>query len=110
MLTATPEPARTVIAVAAFSGLRHSELRGLRWPDFTGDELRVCRTVWRRHVSEPKTKASAAPVPVLPFLCRSLGEHRRHCHGDGYIFAGPTGVPLNLGNLVRRIIKHSLKG
>ncbi|HXN22865.1 MAG TPA: hypothetical protein VOA41_09010 [Candidatus Dormibacteraeota bacterium] len=72
MLGATPEPARTVIAVAAFTGLRHSEIRGLQWPDFGGDEIRVSRILWNSHVSEPKTRASAAPVPVLPFLCRML--------------------------------------
>lgn len=108
MLARTNEPSRTVLAVAAFSGLRHSELRGLRWPDFTGDELRVSRTVWGRYVSEPKTRASAAPVPVLPFLSHVLGEYRKRNPGDGYIFAGPTGVPLNLANLVRRVIVPAL--
>jgi len=110
MLIVMPEPARTVIALAAFTGLRHSEIRGLQWPDFTGDEIRVSRTIWNRHVNLPKTKASAASVPVLPFLCRILGEHRKRNEGDGYIFAGPTGAPLNLANLARRVIKESLKG
>jgi integrase len=109
MLVATTEPARTAIALAAFTGLRHSEIRGLQWEDFTGDEIKVCRTVWNRHVNAPKTKASAASVPVLPFLCRVLAEHRKRNAGDGYIFAGPKGAPLNLANLVRRVIKESLK-
>jgi integrase len=33
MLQKLPEPARTVCAVAAFTGLSASELRGLRWQD-----------------------------------------------------------------------------
>ena len=36
MLEKLPEPARTVCATAAFTGLSASELRGLRWQDFTG--------------------------------------------------------------------------
>jgi integrase len=37
-----------------------------------------------------------------------LGEYRKRNPGDGYIFAGPTGVPLNLANLVRRVIVPAL--
>lgn len=33
MLEKLPEPARTVCATAAFTGLSASELRGLRWAD-----------------------------------------------------------------------------
>ena len=51
-----------------------------------------------------------ASVPAPSFLRRVLGEHRKRNAGDGYIFAGPTGAPLNLANLVRRVIKESLKG
>ena len=31
MLTVLPEPSRTVVAVAAFTGLRAGEIRGLSW-------------------------------------------------------------------------------
>ena len=37
------EPARTAVGTAAFSGLRESEIRGLRWTDYNGDELFVRR-------------------------------------------------------------------
>src|ERR1700678_2258559 len=62
---ALAEPARTVFAVAAFSGLRLSELRGLRWSDYDGNSLQGSRSVWRTHVSAPKTAESQAAVPVL---------------------------------------------
>ena len=38
MLAVPPEPAATVCAVAAFAGLRRSQLRGLRWEDYDGDQ------------------------------------------------------------------------
>jgi len=107
MLSVLPEPARTVVAVAAFAGLRAAELRGIRWDDFTGDELRVARTVWRTHVVEDtKTEASAANVPVIPILRRALELHRKASPGKVYIFAGERrGTPLNLDNLSRRVIQ-----
>jgi len=110
MLAVLPEPARTAVAVAAFTGLRRSEVRGLRWEDFTGDEIRVARTVWGWHIGKPKTRASKAPVPVLPFLSRALAEHQKRSRHSGYVFAAGNGAPLNLDNLARRIIRPVLRG
>ena len=36
MLDKLPEPARTVCAVAAFTGFTRSELKGLKWSDYDG--------------------------------------------------------------------------
>jgi integrase len=44
-----------VVMVAAFAGLRASELRGLRWEDYTGAERRIVRFVWRTQVGPTKT-------------------------------------------------------
>ena len=55
-----------VIATAAFTALRHSELRGLRWSDYDGESLHVNRSVWRTVVNQTKTESSEASVPVLP--------------------------------------------
>ena len=89
MIRILAEPAPTIVAVAAFTGLHASELRGLKWDDFAGDELRVTRTVWRAHVGEPKMYSSAAPVPVFPILCQLLIEHKKRDGRTGYIFSGP---------------------
>jgi hypothetical protein len=35
------------------------------WGDFDGKELSVKRSVWNSTVSEPKTKRSRAPIPVV---------------------------------------------
>jgi integrase len=42
MLEKIPEPARTVCATAAFTGLSASELRGLRWTDHN-DPKQECK-------------------------------------------------------------------
>jgi integrase len=110
MLSKLVEPGRTVVTVAAFTGLRASEIRGLRWEDYTGDEIRVVRSVWRTHVGPTKTEQSGEnPVPVIPILRRALEQHRKRNPGDGYIFAGEKrGDPLNLDNLSRRILSKKL--
>lgn len=63
-----PEPYATMVYVAVWTGLRASELIGLRWEDIhperdtiTIDE-RYCRGDW----SKPKSKASAVELPVHP--------------------------------------------
>jgi integrase len=111
MVNAVNEPARTVLLVAGLSGLRHSEIRGLKWEDFTGDEILVRRSAWRSWVSDEgdtKTEGSSAPVPCVPILKRALAAHRKRTPGNGFMFAGTTGRPLILANLLRRDIKPAL--
>jgi integrase len=108
MLHVLPEPARTAVLVAALTGLRHSEIRGLRWDDFDGKQLFVRRSVWRTHIGETKTLNSAAPVPVLPVLADALKAHKSRSVGE-YIFSGSTGKPLTLANTVRRDMMPALK-
>lgn len=112
MMEALNEPAATVVALAAFSGLRKSEIQGLRWEDLKGDELHVQRTAWRpTHVVEQtKTEASRGAVPVIPELARYLKEHRSNGFpANGFIFTGAKmGHPLDLHNLANRVIRPTL--
>jgi len=99
-----------VIATAAVTGLRMSEIRGLRWSDFDGENLHVRRSVWRTHVGQTKTEDSERSVPVLPLLQKVLEKYRGDASSDAYIFAGEKrGAPLNLPNLAARDIKPALK-
>jgi integrase len=109
MVAVLPEPSRTVVLVAALTGLRGCEIRGLMWDDFTGDLLYVRRSVWRAHVDETKTEGSTAAVPCVPFLRKALLEHKKRTTAKGYIFAGATGQPLVIANTARRDIMPALK-
>ncbi len=103
MLKVLPEPARTVVVVAALTGLRLSELKGLRWEDFTDDEtVKIERAVWNGKVSETKTLTSKAAVPVVPYLIAALEEHKARNSGTGYVFHGATGQPLRMENIFQR--------
>jgi integrase len=110
MMDALPEPASTIVALAAMSGLRHSEIRGLRWADYDEENglLHIRRSVWRTTIQETKTESSEDSVPVLPVLRLLLFKHRERVKPSSqeqYIFAGKRrGTPLNLANLVRRVI------
>jgi integrase len=100
-----PEPARTVCATAAFTGLRQSELRGLKWEDYNGEELMVRRSVWRTAIGSTKTPESKSSVPVIQPLRKMLNLHRQRSSDDGWVFSGEKmGRPLNLANLARRVI------
>jgi integrase len=74
ILKATPSPYDLVVLLAACTGLRKSEIRGLRWSDWdpASSTLSVNRAVWRGHVKTTKSKASKAPVPVVPILATRL--------------------------------------
>jgi integrase len=62
-------------AVRVVTGLRKSEIRGLRWQDFDGWELSVNRSIWNGIESEPKTRRSRAPIPVVRQLAEALESH-----------------------------------
>jgi integrase len=108
MLSVLPEPARTVVLTAAFTGMRKSELRGLRWSDFDGMQITVNRSRWNKTESEPKTARSKAPIPVVRQLVEALEKHRLRsgvlAQQSAPIFQSGTGTPLHLDNLARRVL------
>jgi integrase len=69
---------RTLVLVAAGTGLRMSELFGLKWRDvdFAGKQVSVLRSIVKQSVG-PKTEASQKPVPLDPRLVRTLRAWRR---------------------------------
>lgn len=112
MVKALPRRSATVVAVAGLTGLREGEIPGLQWQDYDGEHLNVVRSVWRTHVTQPKTDASIDKVPMLPSLRKILDEYRKTVPNapTDWIFAGERkGRPLNLANLVRREMLPALK-
>jgi integrase len=73
-----PEPARTAVATAAFTGIRRGELAGLLWENFDPKKcsLNITQSFWEGHVTKPKTRKSSAPVPVIKILAQMLESHR----------------------------------
>jgi integrase len=123
LLEKLDEPARTVCAVAAFTGLSHSELPGLKWSDYdrkyitvqrkiTGNYVHDQQKVVGRYIGPPKTTARKASIPVIPQLQQILEGYRKQFPPteENWIFRGnKSSEPLNLDNFVRREIRPYIK-
>jgi integrase len=110
ILAHLPEPAATAFAVAAFSGLRVGEIEGLDWKDYRGGELHVARSIWNGLTTDPKTRKSAAPVPVIRQLADRLEMHRLRSGNpqSGPMFPTGKGTPQSMNNLRSRLILPAL--
>src|SRR5438132_8826 len=67
MLDAAKGRARALLMTAAFTGLRASELRGLRWGDvdLKGGKLKVCQRADRfNEIGAPKSHSSERKLPI----------------------------------------------
>jgi integrase len=110
ILSVLPEPAATVFAVAAFTGARRGEIRGLLWENYSDGEIQVTRSIWRGHVTEPKTRRSRGAIPVISPLAMRLESHRARSNHPtaGVMFPNQNGEPMDLGNLLNRSILPAL--
>jgi integrase len=106
MLRVLPEPARTIVGLASFTGLRRGELFGMDWPSYTGDQIYVMQSVWEGIIDEPKTRKSKAPVPVIGPLRTMLDAHKLRCGNPttGPMFGTMKRTTLNPNNVVHRQI------
>jgi integrase len=110
ILAALPEPAATAFAVAAFTGARRGEVRGLSWENYRDDAIRITQSVWHSHLSEPKTRRSKGAIPVIGPLAKRLEFHRARMGNptSGPIFPNAAGKPMDLNNLLNRVILPTL--
>jgi integrase len=96
--------ARPFLLTAIFTGLRASELRGLRWVDvdLLRNELHVRQRADRfGTVGALKSATSQRTVPLLPMVVNALKEWRLACpHGAELVFPG-NGGPLSLPTIIR---------
>ena len=90
MLAVLPERAAAVFAVAAFAGLRRSEIQGLLWENYQDGTIRVTRAIWQGHVNDPKTERSKGVVPVIQQLAARLDMYRLRCGNPKVEQCSPT--------------------
>jgi integrase len=114
----TPDEVRAIIAhlegrwrplflTAIFTGLRASELRGLRWSDvdLTRGEIHVCQRADRyRVIGRPKSETSERSVPLLPMVVNVLREHRLACpKGEqDLVFPNDAGNVYDHASIIKR--------
>jgi len=109
-LAVLPEPAATVFAVATFTGGRRGEVRGMLWEHYVNGEIRIAQSIWHGYVTAPKTRKSTGTIPVIAQLANRLEVHRARLGWptSGPMFPNDAGRPIDLNNLLNRVIVPSL--
>ncbi len=99
---------RPVLITAIFSGLRASELRGLRWPnvDLVKREIHVReRADEYNELGRPKSGSGERMIPVPPIVVNTLREWKLQCAKSelNLVFPSPVGGGIvGLQYIVRR--------
>jgi len=94
LLSALEFRERTMVLLDVVTGLRASELFGLKWTDidFKRNEISVTRSIVMQVVGPCKTEASQKPVPLDPLLASTLRTwrvHTKYKSASDWIFASP---------------------
>jgi integrase len=96
---------RPMLLTAIFTGLRPSELRGLRWADvdLPRNELHVRQRADRFGTIGPlKSAAGRRSVPLLPMVANALREWRLACprSESDLVFPGGRAQPITLLTII----------
>jgi integrase len=105
--------ARAVLFVAAFAGLRASEIRGLRWTDVDLKSRQATITVDQRAdrygtIGSTKSATSRRTVPIAGMVANTLREWRLQCPPGplGLVFPTAVGAVQSLNNLARQALEE----
>jgi integrase len=98
---------RPLLLTVIFTGLRASELRGLRWTDINLEkrELRVSQRADRYStIGKPKSESGERTVPLTPIVVNTLREWRLACPKSdlGLVFPTGAGNVENHSNIMHR--------
>lgn len=118
------EPYATMLYVAVYTGLRVSELCGLRWRNLHNDSITIDERYCRGDFGAPKSEASNATIPVNQCVLdritrlktltvevragRAVRKHKlvKRAEANDLVFQSvPTGAPMRDNNILCRHIK-----
>ncbi len=112
LVQATPAPYRAFVATAAWTGMRLGELRALTWSDvdLTSRLITVDKTRYRQRVQHATKNGETRVIPIPPHLAAEIADWRERCprHGEGLVFCGPRGTPLDPDDFRRRVFAPAL--
>jgi integrase len=99
---------RPFLITAIFTGMRASELRGLRWQDVNLEtgmiEVRQRADAWR-NIGAPKSAAGTRDIPLTPMVVNALHQWRAACPiGElDLVFPNGAGQIESLPNIIKRV-------
>jgi integrase len=113
LLDAAPDKYHLLLMVAAYTGLRQSEVLGLRWQDmdFENGVLHVRHQLSRATADKPaalkplKTRAGERWIELAPGLARELAKHSlasSFSEAEDFVFTTETGAPMYFRNVSAR--------
>lgn len=107
MLDRAPADQRPMLLTAILTGLRSSELRGLRWTDvdMKGATITVTQRADKfKEIGPPKSEAGQRTIPIAPTLVQELREWKLRCPNGKLDLAFPNsqGGVQDYGHLLRR--------
>jgi integrase len=115
LLAALGPRERTMVLLDVGTGLRLSELFGLKWKDFhfSANEISVTRSIVQQVIGHCKTETSQKPIPLDPDLATTLLAWRQqtpYTSPDDWVFASPwvKGRKPFWGQCIMRSIIHRI--
>lgn len=103
----------TILAVAAYSGLRRGELFGLQWGDidYCRARISVNRSIYQNVITSPKTATSIRVVDVPESLLVTLAIYQSvyPSIGQGFVFRTEAGAALDGDNWNHRCYAAIIK-
>jgi len=109
------EPYRSMVILAALTGLRVGELLALRWKvvDLPRGTICISESVFQGQVQTPKSERSIRTIPIGPQTRVLLEVHRQRfapkwSEGD-LIFPNQLGGPHRESNLLERVLRPAAK-
>jgi integrase len=103
--------AQLILALCCFLGLRPGETAALRWEDFDAESVHIRRSVVRGVIGTPKTLESLASLPLIDQVRVPLELWRMKSGNptSGWVFSSRNDTPIDLHNLINRVIRPVLK-
>lgn len=109
-------PKRFLVICAMYTGLRVSELKGLKYGDFTDDFIKVERQCYNGEIKPPKGN-SVRSVPMHDIVKEELSIHRekhqtqmiKNHYKTDFVFTSDRGNPLDTSDLRRSLARYYAK-
>ena len=81
------------------------------WENYRDGELLIARSIWNGITTDPKSRKSKAPIPIIPKLAAKLEAHRARLGKPktGPVFPNRAGNAVDPDSLLRRMILPALE-